>query len=58
MDILEFGQTRRNMIANLETSFALFNQNSKQFNIKRYQFFQQKYFLDLAVCDEAVKKMN
>ena len=33
-------------------------ENGKQFNAKRTQFVQQKYFLDVVKCDEAVKKLN
>ena len=58
MDLLSSVVTRRNMVSNLVTSLGLFMENGKQFNFRRTQFVQQKYFLDLAKCDDAVKKLN
>ena len=46
------------MITNLNRSLGLFLENGKQLNTKRTQFVQQKYFLDVVKCDDAVKKLN
>ena len=46
------------MIKNLSKSLTLYTQSSKAFDAKKTQFSQQKYFLDVSKCDEAVKKLN
>ena len=46
------------MIRNLNKSLNLNSQSSKAFDAKKASFCQQKYFLDVSKCDEAVKKLN
>ena len=46
------------MLQNLEKSIEYFQENRKQFNGKKIQFGEQKYFLDIAKVDKAIHKVN